>query len=733
MNSPRQPTIVEAFQQALALHQAGHLPEAEKWYRAILQAAPSHPDANHNLGLLLEHGNQPGSGLSNLQAALAAMPDNPQFILSYASAMAPGDPQASQALLENAVSRGIESAEIWCNLGNALYANGRLSDAAAAQKRSLQLRPDYALAWFNLGLATQDGDDLEAAADSYRQAVRIDPNLAEAYNNLGMVLREMGNDAGALEQFDTALRIRPQYVQARRNLVEAYNALGVMEMERANPATAARHFRAALAATATHAVSRINLANALLALGELEEALHHGKIAVAQDPAVAAGHHNLGSILRRLNRVDEAQACYRKALAIEPEFVEALLGLASILRYQDHDEAERTCRKALAIRPGSAQGHVLLADLLSSQGHFEQAEQELNEAIRLAPRMAEAWSAIPGLRKMSDRDADWLRQAEELATSGLPPEQAAYLHFSLGKYHDDTKKYAQAFEQYRIANNLSKRYTPRYEPAIEEQHVARIERDYDREWVCRQRQGSPNSMRPIFIVGMPRSGTSLVEQILAAHPAVFGAGELAYWKSASVRFSPFTANGCELRPPDDTELAELGKQFLEQLAQRDSSAARAVDKMPANFQCLGLIHAALPHARIIHMQRNPVDTCLSIYFQHFESHHTYANDLENIAHWFRCYRRLMSHWKQALPKDALFHLSYETLVQDQEQSTRRLLEFIGLPWDAKCLDFQQNERTIGTASNWQARQKINLNSVERWRRYAPYLDQLMPLLDEKTQ
>ena len=228
---------------------------------------------------------------------------------------------------------------------------------------------------------------------------------------------------------------------------------------------------------------------------------------------------------------------------------------------------------------------------------------------------------------------------------------------------------------------------------------------------------------------MPRSGTSLAEQILASHPAVFGAGEVTFWNTA---YRAYRGAGDAGRA-DPERIPGVAKDYLEHLAvavgaaPQAAGAQRIVDKMPANFLYAGLIHIAFPNARIIHMQRHPIDTCLSIYFQNFFNIGPYANDLDDLAHYYGEYRRITEHWRAVLPETALLHVPYEALVDDPERWSRRMVEFIGLPWDPKCLDFHSTERVVITASKWQVRQKISKTSAGRWRNYLPFVGPLLPL------
>ena len=228
---------------------------------------------------------------------------------------------------------------------------------------------------------------------------------------------------------------------------------------------------------------------------------------------------------------------------------------------------------------------------------------------------------------------------------------------------------------------------------------------------------------------MLRSGTTLAEQILASHPRVFGAGEQTFWSEAAAATLSNAAKDVAAPAISDAALADLGDRYLQRLRQLAPDALRVVDKLPTNFLFLGLIHAALPGARIIHLRRHPLDTCVSIYFQHFEAANTYTNDLGDLAHYYAEYRRLMAHWRSVLPGDAILDVPYEGLVADLPTWARRMLEFIGVPWDARCLEFDRTARSVVTASKWQVRQKLFASSVGRWRHYERFVTPLMPLLE----
>jgi hypothetical protein len=311
-----------------------------------------------------------------------------------------------------------------------------------------------------------------------------------------------------------------------------------------------------------------------------------------------------------------------------------------------------------------------------------------------------------------------------LLAKRLPLGNQISLHYALGKYFDDVRQYDAAFSQYRQANELTKRYGVEYNRAKLTRRIDKIISSFDATFVRACHEGVSASEVPVFIVGMPRSGTSLTEQILASHPAVFGAGEVTFWNAAYNTYRDAELDG----KAGANLLPGMAAAYLDQLALLSDGAPRVVDKMPANFMYAGLIHAAFPRARIIHMRRHPLDTCLSIYFQNFFNIGAYANDLNDLAHYYSEYVRVTHHWQAVLPAATLLEVPYEALIADQESWTRRILDFAGLPWDPKCLDFHHTDRSVITASRWQVRQKINAASAGRWRNYEKYVSPLQHLI-----
>ncbi|WP_200376895.1 tetratricopeptide repeat-containing sulfotransferase family protein [Thiocystis violacea] len=566
------------------------------------------------------------------------------------------------------------------------YQSGRHADAAQLATRLTQDYPRHPFGWKLLGATLTALGQTEAALAAKRQAVELTPDDAEAHANLGNSLQEIGRAAEA-------------EIHCRRAIA-------------LHPALASAHS---------------NLSLALLQQGQLTAAEISARQALALQPGFPPALNNLGMVLMEAGLLAEARHCFEQAIGAQPGFAKAYLNLGNVLIHLGLiAPAAAAVQTALAQSPTFAEAWVAWAKIAQNEGDFATAEQRLRQALACDPEFSGAWAELAHLRKMTRANTAWLDQALALAAKGLPPARESELRYAMGKYCDDVGDYDQAFAHYRQANRLKRGYGQAYDPAARQQQVERLCRTWSAAALRQAHPEASASELPVFIVGMPRSGTSLLEQILASHPDVFGAGELSFWSDPARALG----DACLDAPPDELPLARLAVAALANLAQRAGERPRrVVDKMPGNFQYLGLIHAVFPNARIIHASRHPIDTCLSIYFQNFHARHTYANDLDDLAHFYRHYRRLMDHWRTVLPADRLLEVSYEALITDVEGWSRRIVDFLGLPWHPDCLAFHRTPRTVATVSKWQVRQPVYHTSKERWRNYEKFLEPLLPLLE----
>jgi len=605
---------------------------------------------------------------------------------------------------------------LWKALGAALQIQGK--DALHALRQASIILTDDAEAHSNLAGALCDAGQADAALKSSRRALMLKPRLADALCNQGIALLNLGRLDEAVVSLQRALKTNPRHALAINNLGNALQ--GQKRLQEAVDC-----YRQALVIMPHYAEAYNNLGKALYNLQLPQDALVSYRRAVEIKPNFDEAWCNLAVVLQELGQFDAAIENFHRAISIEPDSAEAHFNLARVQRLLGRAaEAQASCTTALALNPRLVEALVLSGEFCADNGDFDFAEAAYRRAIAIDPHAASAWAGIPRVRKMSKDDGPWLDAVQKLVGQDMVPREEAGLRYALGKYFDDIGEFGLAFTHYQRGNELDRQCRSRYCAAEEDEQAARIERTCRPEWFADKRQGASASRRPVFIVGMPRSGTSLAEQILASHPMVYGAGELPFWQDAPAH-EMLSMEGTA----DAAALSALACDYLELLDGLNPDALRIIDKMPVNYRQVGLIHAAFPNARFIHMRRNPVDTCLSIYFQRFNVTHTYANDLADLAHCYAAYHRLMAHWRAVLPPGALLEVPYEGLVGDQEGWSRKMVEFLGLPWDQRCLDFPHSTRMVTTLSNWQVRQKISKTSVERWRHYAEYLGVLMPLLE----
>ncbi len=474
------------------------------------------------------------------------------------------------------------------------------------------------------------------------------------------------------------------------------------------------------------AVARNGLGIALAQLSRYDEAEKEFRCAIGIKAGLAEAHFNLAGVLQSRGRYGESEQPLRRALKLRPVYLDARVSLGMSLVLLNRLREARDCyQKALRVAPSNTQAVVGLGQIDSLEGRLAEAEGAFRRALEIDPNSSVACAALVSLRKMTPADRDWVERAERIASGGLTQMEEATLRFAIGKYYDDIGDFAAAFRSYKRANELHRLRAIPYDERAYSLFVDDLIRVYTPEALSGTRAGASDSTRPVFVVGMPRSGTSLVEQILASHPAVYGAGELEFWITNVNKHEEAIRAGMIAEPLR----RKVAADYLRVLQQHSPGATRVVDKAPVNCDYLGLIYSVFPHARIIQMRRDPIDTCLSCYFQQFSPLQNFTTDLSDLASYYRQHARLEAHWRRVLPSQALLQVPYAELVAEPEQWTRRLLEFLGLPWDERCLQFHRTERAVTTASVWQVRQKIYRSSVQRWRNYEKFIGPLLALKD----
>ena len=574
--------------------------------------------------------------------------------------------------------------------GMQCVSEGRLTDAAEAFTSALALATQDVEVTLALGIVKGMLGDYPDAERHLLRAVELAPGLAAGYYNLGLAQKSQGRLREAVASYRKAVEIEPGQPEFHNNLGSVYLELG-------DVGDAVECFNAALALNPSAPEYHYNLGKALKARGLRREAVEAFRAALRLQPDFHAVRVDLGSVLLSLGDVDAAQQCLSEAVGADPGNPEAVAGLAGLyMRTRQYERARALLRSSASGRaPGPAVA-IVSSDLARHEGRT-------TEAIGLLEQQLEGLG--PGRRDIR-----------------------AQLHFRLGHLYDETGAFDTAFDHFRRGNEL------RRQPFALEDVVRRFDEVstvYDAGFLGQATGSGNDSEVPVFIVGMPRSGTSLVEQVLAAHPRVHGAGELDEIPALLDSMPDLAGTGAlppgVIRALGQDDLAALARRYLAHVESLAPDADRITDKMPSNFQHLGFIQLLFPKARIIHCRRDPMDTCLSCYFQDFSGHHPYATDLEATGAYHRAYQRLMQHWAEVL-KMPMLEIDYERLVDDFEPACREMIDFCGLEWHDACLDFHRSKRLVVTASSEQVNRPLYSASVGRWRNYEDHLSALKKAL-----
>jgi tetratricopeptide (TPR) repeat protein len=605
-------------------------------------------------------------------------------------------------------------------LGLIRLQQGRFGDAAKLFRRAIKVDRTSPDAQHHLAVALSGAGRHEDAIERYQRALALKPDLAEAHNNLAHSYQALGRLEPALAHYEKALAARPDYPEANNNLGLVLQALG-------RSADAMARYQRALALRPRYADAHKNLGNLLGAAQRFPEAALHYATALEIRPGDGEAHRGLGNIYCRLDRPHDALPHYQKALGLDPACVEAMLGRGQAMHLLGRsEEALSHYSKALAMRPSAVEAHNRIGEALQALGRGAEASAAFAQAVALAPRGAGSYWNLANAKRFGPDDAHFIAM-RKLARdeAALSVEERVDLHFGLGKAFGDVGDQPQAFQHLARGNALMRGQLV-YDEAAALGRLARIKASFTSALMReKQGQGDPSGV-PIFIVGMPRSGTTLVEQILASHRQVFGAGELRVM--ANIAESIADADGTVFPEAMATMSAErlrrLGGDYLEAVRRLAPAAERITDKMPGNFALAGLIHLALPNARIIHVCRDLRDTAWSCFSILFGRGQEFSYDLAELGRYCGAYRDLMAHWGAVMP-DAMLEVHYEQVVADLETQARRIIAYCGLPWDDACLAFHRTERPVRTASANQVRQPIYHSAIGRWR---PHQERLQPLL-----
>jgi tetratricopeptide (TPR) repeat protein len=575
--------------------------------------------------------------------------------------------------------------------------------------------------------AARRGDD---AIISLRRAVQLKPDLPDAWRELGDHLMATDEPAAA----DTAYREHIRHSTRDPRLMEAALALSDNRL-----AVAERLLRNHLKQYPTDVVAIRMFAEVAARLGRMTDAENLLARCLELAPGFAAARHNYAVVLHRQNRASDALVHIETLLAQEPrQPAYRNLRAAVLSRLGDYEESIKAYASVLEDYPRNAKVWMSYGHALKTAGRQEAAIDAYRRSIALAPELGEVWWSLANLKTVKFAPDDVAAMRGQLQREDLTHEHRFHFHFALGKALEDVGAYEESFDHYAQGNELRRRHIG-YSADGNSASVRRAKSTFTREFfAARSGFGAPHA-DPIFIVGLPRSGSTLLEQILATHPAVEGTQELPNIVAIARELSGETLYDEDSPYPgvlaqlDAQRCRELGERYLaETRVYRRTDAPFFIDKLPNNFAHVGLIHLILPNARIIDARRHPLACCFSGFKQHFARGQHFTYGLEDIGRYYRDYVELMAHFDDVLP-GRVHRVIYETVVDDVEAQTRRLLDYCGLPFDPTCLRFFENERAVRTASSEQVRQPIYRDAVEHWRNYEQWLDPLKqalgPVLD----
>ena len=680
-----------AMKRALDLYNKGNLKQAANLCRQLVQARPRHAEAHNLLAVVLK-------ALGNDAGAVKA--------------------------LQRAIHLDPNTALFHSNLGEIERQRGKTFEAGVALDRALALDPNSAQALNNLGILNFDKREFEVAVKYYERALEKNGSYPEAHNNLGNALRSLGRADEALEHYQRALLVRENYPEAYNNLasilndkdqvaeaehayrkaitlrpnyVEAYGNLAKLLVQHDREDEALRTLGEALKINPKDPKILVQVARTQLSKGNIVQAEQAAHLGLKEDALNADGHVVLGQIMLETDRFPEALAAFERALELKPELAEA---------------------------------NNMYGVCLKSVGRLEDARKAFQKALEFNPQNYGTYASLAELEKFTP-DHPQLKAMEAIIAEAEDPNKERYmgLHFALGKAYDDLGEYQKAISHFNTGATL-KRAKLHYNEGEAFQFFDSIKSVFTKElFANRPFKGNPTDV-PVFIIGMPRSGSTLVEQVLSSHPDVFGAGEIKEFSrqlsALRSRFPGLPKFPAIASKMNHAQYQIVADGYLSATARLSGNAKRVTDKLLSNYYFLGMLHLMFPNAKFIHTKRNPVDTCLSAYTKLFKDDMPHSYDFGELGRYYRRYEDLMKHWDEVLPPGTVKTVVYEDVVGDLEKMAREIVAFTGLPWNDACLSFHESSRPVKTASVVQIRKKVYSSSVERWRNYG---DALQPLLD----
>ncbi|MGQ0741353.1 MAG: tetratricopeptide repeat protein [Alphaproteobacteria bacterium] len=697
-NAQRMP-IQDALANAAKLLNAGRIEQADNLCAQIIKARPTLPDA-HNILAVVRHRQ------GRIDEAIVS--------------------------LKRAIELNANVANYHSNLGEMERQRGNLDAAAGALKKAVTLDPNSAQAYNNLGIVYYDKREFDKAIESYRKAISLEDKYAEAHNNLGNALRAVGKGQEALKEYESAIEVRENYP-------EAYNNMGTVLRDMHKLEEAELAYRRAVGLRPEYIEAINNLASLMITQKRYDEALR-----ILSD--VHKAHPQDLNTLLNVTRAQLLRGAYqvadraaKMALNIAPDNVEALCLYGQACHELDrYDDAVASFEKALKIQPNNIEALNFYGVALKSVGRLDDARATFVKALEVQPRAVGTYSNLVDLEKFTPDNPLFKAMVGILGRAKNPEEEHfTALHFALGKAYDDIADYEKSFHHFSTGARL-KRKTLQYNEAEVFKFFDDIKAIFNKDFITSRPWEGNQTTLPIFILGMPRSGSTLTEQIISAHPDVFGAGEikalsmcLGQLRQKYPLLPKYPQMAAQMKPSQFQNVADAYLGFITRVS--EGKAKRVTDKLLTNYYFAGFIHMLYPNAKILHTMRNPVDTCWSSFTKLYKDDMPHSYDLRELGRYYRKYMDIMEYWRRTLPPGVMMDVVYEDVVEQGETKAREIVDFLGLPWNDKCLEFHRSERAVKTASVAQVRKPLYKTSVERWRRYGDLLKPLVDAIEGKDE
>jgi tetratricopeptide (TPR) repeat protein len=684
-------SVRTALDEAMKLYSQGKMDQAFKLVSQIVEARPRVAEGQNLLGVILAAQGKKAEAVKAIGRATRLEPRNAQYL---------------------------------SNLGELERQRGKLQEAGIALREALHINPNNTQALNNLGILHYDRKEYEEAAACYTKALSKSRNYPEAHNNLGNALRALGRQDEAIDAYQKAILLREQYPEAYNNMASVLRDKGMLpEAEHA--------YRKAISQRKDYVEAYVNLAILLDNNDRSDEALRMLGDALKISPRHLGTLVQIARIQFRKSNYEQAEQAARLALRTDPKSPEALAVLGQVLHETDRlHEAVAVFEAALRLKPTLTEVNSVYGVCLKSLGRMDDAKRQFERTLELAPGAFGIYANLADLQKFTP-DNPHLAAMEGIMAEAAEPASDRYmpLHFALGKAYDDLGQYERAFQHFKTGT-AQKRAKLKYDEAQTLGFIDSIREIFNEDFIRNPPIQGSRSEVPVFIIGMPRSGSTLIEQVLSNHPDTFGAGEIKEF-SRQINMLRGRFPGLPRYPhivqkmsPGQYNLVADG--YLNKLLALSPGSARITDKLLTNYYFVGLLHVLFPKARFIHTRRNPVDTCLSAYTKLFKDDMPHSYDLGELGRYYRKYEELMAHWEAILPPGVMKTVVYEDVVNDMPAMARELIDFLGLPWNDACLSFHESSRPVKTASVVQVRQPVYSSSVGRWKRYG---EELRPLIE----